>query len=219
MKEDKVRSASLLEGQEEERKRLSREIHDGLGQMLTGVKLGLGRLKMPEMSDKFNQAYNDVNKLINDTIETSRAVSFNLMPTVLNDFGISSALKIFINQVASNSNISIDLDLKNEDLRYAQTVEIAIYRIVQEAINNILKHANATKAKVSLEKKMGMIELSITDNGTGFDQAKLEREKQSLIHNGLENMKTRVELLNGTFKLTTILGEGTDIFIKLPIES
>ena len=131
----------------------------------------------------------------------------------------SSALKIFINQVASNSNISIDLDLKNEDLRYAQTVEIAIYRIVQEAINNILKHANATKAKVSLEKKMGMIELSITDNGTGFDQAKLEREKQSLIHNGLENMKTRVELLNGTFKLTTILGEGTDIFIKLPIES
>lgn len=218
MKEDKVRSASLLEGQEEERKRLSREIHDGLGQMLTGVKLGLSRLKAPNMPEKFNVAYADLNKLINDTIETSRAVSFNLMPTVLNDFGISSALKILAKQIQDHAQLSIDLSLKIDSDRYPQSIEISIYRIVQEAINNIQKHAKATKAKITLERKHNFLELSITDNGTGFDPAKLRAERQSLIHNGIENMKTRVELLNGTFKLTTIPGEGTDIFIKLPIE-
>ncbi|UBM57349.1 histidine kinase [Marinilongibacter aquaticus] len=216
-KEDQTRTAALLEGQEEERKRMSQEIHDGLGQMLTGMKLALGRLKSPEMPEKFQKAYAHVNLLLQDTIESSRAISFNLMPTALNDFGIESALKILIQQSNIGSKTKFEVEVQNPGRRYGHKVEVALYRIAQEALNNILKYAKASKAKVSLLEKDGMLEFSITDNGTGFDVQELKRSRQSLIHNGLENMKSRVALLNGTFKLTTIKGEGTDIFIKLPL--
>ncbi|WP_304237741.1 histidine kinase [Jiulongibacter sediminis] len=217
-KEDQIRSASLLEGQEEERKRISREIHDGLGQMLTGVKLGLSRLKSSDLSEKYQKAYEHTKDLLTETIETTRAVSFNLMPTALNDYGISSALKILITSQSLSGETEIDLDIDEPDKRYDQKLEIAIYRIVQEALNNIIKHANASKAKVSLNENNDVLELSITDNGVGFDTGKLKQSRASLIHNGVENMKTRAELLNGAFKLTTIPGGGTDIFIKLPIK-
>ncbi|MGR3811108.1 histidine kinase [Jiulongibacter sp. NS-SX5] len=215
--EDKVRSASLLEGQEEERKRISREIHDGLGQMLTGVKLGLSRLKSADVSEKYQKAYEQTRELLNETIDTSRAVSFTLMPTVLNDYGISSALKILVSHNTS-PDIEIELDIDEPEKRYDQKLEIAIYRIVQEALNNIMKHAQASIAKVSLNLNNDALELSITDNGVGFDTNELKQSRMSLIHNGIENMKTRTELLNGSFKLTTIKGGGTDIFIKLPVK-
>lgn len=218
-KEDQVRSAYLLEGQEEERKRMSREIHDGLGQMLTGIKLSLGRLNSPDMSPKLRKAYEHMKQLTNETIEATRAISFNLMPTALNDFGIASALKIFAHQAQNETDLQIFIESSNPEKRYSQNMEINIYRIVQEAINNIIKHADASVAKVKMHENNGLLELSITDNGIGFDPEKLKSTRQSLIHNGLENMKMRVTLLNGTFRLTTLVGEGTDIFIKLPFES
>lgn len=218
-KQDQVRSAYLLEGQEEERRRMSREIHDGLGQMLTGIKLSLGRLNTPEMEPKLRKAYEHMKQLTNETIEATRVISFNLMPTALNDFGIASALKIFAHQAQNGNNLKLSVEVSNPEKRYPQTIEINIYRIVQEAINNIIKHAGATAAKVKMEENNGLLELSITDNGKGFNLEKLKLTRQSLIHNGLENMKMRVTLLNGTFRLTTLEGEGTDIFIKLPFES
>ncbi len=217
-KEDKVRSAYLLEGQEEERKRMSREIHDGLGQMLTGIKLSLGRLNTPAMEPKIRKAYEHMQQLTNETIEATRAISFNLMPTALNDFGIASALKIFAHQAKNGTDLKLAIEVAEPATRYSQSLEINVYRIVQEAINNILKHAEANIAKVSLQEKNGLLELGITDNGRGFDIQKLQSSRQSLIHNGLENMKMRVSLLNGSFKLTTLKNEGTDIFIKLPFE-
>lgn len=218
-KQDKERSGYLLEGQEEERKRMSREIHDGLGQMLTGIKLSLGRLNTPDMNPKIKKAYEHMKQLTNETIEATRVISFNLMPTALNDFGIASALKIFAHQAQTGNSLKISVQVSKPEKRYSQNIEINIYRIVQEAINNILKHADATLAKVKIEENNDLLELSITDNGHGFDQNKLKSTRQSLIHNGLENMKMRVSLLNGAFRLTTLDGEGTDIFIKLPFES
>jgi signal transduction histidine kinase len=218
-KQDQVRSGYLLEGQEEERKRMSREIHDGLGQMLTGIKLSLGRLNTPDMNPKFRKAYEHMKQLTNETIEATRVISFNLMPTVLNDFGIASALKIFAHQAQVGNDLQISVEVANPEKRYTQNIEINIYRIVQEALNNILKHAKANTAKIKIEENNGLLELSITDNGSGFNQEKLKSTRQSLIHNGLENIKMRVTLLNGTFRLTTLEGEGTDIFIKLPFES
>ncbi|AWV99538.1 ATP-binding protein [Arcticibacterium luteifluviistationis] len=218
-KQDQVRSAYLLEGQEEERKRMSREIHDGLGQMLTGIKLSLGRLNSPDMDPKLRRAYEHMKQLTNETIEATRAISFNLMPTALNDFGIVSALKIFVHQAQNETDLQFSIEVSSPEKRYTQNMEINIYRIVQEAINNIIKHASATVAKVKMHENNGLLELSITDNGKGFDPEKLKAERQSLIHNGLENIKMRVTLLNGTFRLTTLEGEGTDIFIKLPFES
>jgi signal transduction histidine kinase len=164
-KQDQVRSAYLLEGQEEERKRMSREIHDGLGQMLTGIKLSLGRLNTPDMNSKLRKAYEHMKQLTNETIEATRVISFNLMPTVLNDFGMASALKIFAHQAQLDNKLQISVEVFNPEKRYAQNIEINIYRIVQEAINNILKHAKASTAKVKLEENNGLLELSITDNG------------------------------------------------------
>jgi signal transduction histidine kinase len=218
-KEDQIRSASLLEGQEEERKRLSREIHDGLGQMLTGIKLSLGRLKPADNDTKYASAYEHINTLLNETIETARSVSFNLMPAVLNDFGIGSALNILIRQMNEDGNPEIQLEMDNPEIRYNQKTEIAVYRIVQEALNNIQKHARASKAKISISESSGFLELSVTDNGIGFNPDTINDSRKSLIHNGIENMKTRVALLNGSFRLTTLEGEGTDIFIKLPLQS
>ena len=217
-KEDQIRSVSLLEGQEEERKRLSREIHDGIGQMLTGIKLGVSKLKAPASEGVRERSFEHLNGLINETIETTRTVSFNLMPTVLNDFGVASAIKILLKKAPENSHLNIICEFLKPETRYSANHEITVYRIIQEAYNNVLKHAQATELKVSMHDRKGQMVLTITDNGVGFDPEQLQSKRQSLIHNGLENIKTRVDLLGGTFKLTSIPGEGTDIFITLPID-
>lgn len=220
LEEEKTRSASLLEGQEEERKRMSREMHDGVGQMLTGVKLAASKLKSLDASHpKFEATLNNLHDLINETIEATRIVSFNLMPPVLGDFGLEPVLTILKDSIEKSTKIKVKLDIKLINERLSQSLEINIYRIIQEATNNTLKHAKAKNIILRILEKDSIVFVEISDDGLGFDPNHIFYKKQSLIHNGVANIKTRCELLEGSFKLTSAPKEGTNIFIKLPIDN
>lgn len=220
LQEEKTRSASLLEGQEEERKRMSREMHDGVGQILTGVKLAASKLKsLDANSPKFEPTLNNLHQLINETIEATRIVSFNLMPPVLGDFGLEPVLNILQDSVEKSTKTKVKLDIKLINQRLSQSLEINIYRIIQEATNNTLKHAKAKNIIIRILEKDRIVFVEISDDGVGFDPNQIFYRKQSLIHNGVANIKTRCELLQGSFKLTSAPKEGTNIFIKLPIDN
>jgi signal transduction histidine kinase len=218
--EEKKRSATLLEGQEEERKRMSREMHDGVGQLLTGIKLAAIKLKaLDPLSPKYTTTINNLNLLINETIEATRLVSFNLMPPVLGDFGLKPVLNMLKESLEKSSKIKVKLDFNLLNERLSQKLEINIYRIIQEATNNVLKHANAKNLIIRVIQKESIVFLEVTDDGIGFILNEIENRDLSLIHNGVKNIKTRCELLNGIFKLTSGPKEGTNIFIKLPLDN
>jgi signal transduction histidine kinase len=214
--EDNVRSTSLLEGQEEERKRLARELHDGIGQMLTGLKLDSEQLKgLPFVSEKQRKSFEEHQKLINETIEATRTVAFNLMPSVLTDFGLASAIRLLVERTAKGVAMQASFNDLTDNIDIPNKIENNLYRITQEALNNIIKHAKAQKATINLSNEQNkFITLSIIDNGKGFDLKKAKKNK--VTGNGLGNLQTRVRLLNGTIKIESELNKGTNIFVKIP---
>ena len=217
IKEDKIRSASLMEGQEEERKRISLELHDGIGQMLTGLKLIAEKLNTNAFEqEKDRKTFNDLKLLLNETIAETRVISFNLMPSVLNDFGIISAIRLLGEQTEKNTAIKIKFNRTAFEYRLPQNIEITIYRITQEAINNVIKHAEATELVINLLISENQIKLLITDNGKGFDSRKL---KNKTLKNGVNNMRSRTEINNGEFKISSSLTKGTKILAILPLKS
>ncbi|TAG53974.1 MAG: hypothetical protein EAZ27_09830 [Cytophagales bacterium] len=214
--EGKVRSASLIEGQEDERKRIAFELHDGLGQMLTGLKLTSERIPENELgSEKNINTMKELKQFINETIEETRTISFNLAPSVLNDFGIFSALKILLENSTKNTNIKYNLIFQEIEKRFISNIEISLYRIAQESINNIQKHANASIIEIEIKFDSNFVHLIITDDGNGFD---LKKKKSQSLKNGIRNMKSRAEVNQGDFKISSIVGKGTKIVVKLPLK-
>ncbi|MFN0047797.1 MAG: histidine kinase [Cytophagales bacterium] len=216
IQQDKVRNWSLIKGQEEERKRISLELHDGIGQMLTGIKLIAENLNSNVFSlEKDRQTFDDLKQLLNDTIAETRIISFNLMPAVLNDFGIFSALRMLIEQTKKNASIQFDFNTNGLEFRFNRNIEINIYRICQEAINNTIKHASATNVSININILTDSILIKYTDNGIGFDSKKVNKNS---LKNGLNNIKARTELLNGNLVLASAKGKGIKIEINLPLQ-
>jgi signal transduction histidine kinase len=216
-KDDNTRSTALIEGQEEERKRLARELHDGIGQMLTGLKLDSEQLKsLPFVNEKQRKSFEEHQKLIDETIEATRTISFNLMPSVLTDFGLSSAIRLLLERTAKNANFKTLFNDFSDNISIPNKFENNLYRITQESLNNIIKHAQAKKVSIMLSnEKDKYISLMVIDDGKGFDMKKSKKSRVG--GNGLGNLQTRVRLLNGTFKIESELGKGTSIFVKIPL--
>jgi signal transduction histidine kinase len=216
-KDDNTRSTALIEGQEEERKRLARELHDGIGQMLTGLKLDSEKLKsLHFVNEKQRKSFEEHQQLIDDTIEATRTVSFNLMPSVLIDFGLSSAIKLLLERTAKGAEFKTSFNDLTKNIKIPNKVENNLYRITQETLNNIIKHAKAKKVSITLYNEKGkFISLVVIDDGKGFDMKK--NKKNSVGGNGLSNLQTRVRLLNGTIKIESELGKGTSITVKIPL--
>ena len=212
--EEKVRSASLMEGQEVERKRLARELHDGIGQMLTGLRLHGEKVKsFLFANEKQEKSFLELQKLIIETIEATRTVSFNLAPSVLSDYGVSPAIRILTEQVSKASNIEIEfVEIKIK--RLPEGIETCLYRICQEALHNAIKYSEATKIKIQLSISENYVNLLIDDDGKGFDLSNL---KKGLTGSGLKNMQTRAELLNGQWKLQTKPEQGTKVMVRIPL--
>ena len=203
-KERALRTASLLEGEESEKSRISRELHDGLGQILTAVKFQAQSLPPSEKRM-------ELLALLDDAIDEVRLLSYNLMPRVLMDFGLNAALQKLVTQTAKQTDAKIHLDsaLDNEK-RFDERLEIGIFRIAQEAMNNALKYANASEIHLALAERDGMLYFTFSDNGKGF-------HLDSLAHqNGLRNMQERAKLLGGTCKIETHRNVGTTIQVALP---
>lgn len=209
-KERKKRLSSFIDGQENERQRLSRELHDGLGQSLIGIKMRLESLQFAE--DDNNRVTVDVVKnFVNQTIEEVRRMSNNLMPAVLSNFGLSTAISNLTKQIVENSEIDVTFYDQTKNVTFNDKVSTYVFRIVQEALNNAVKHSGASKIDVILFSEEKMIRLLIEDNGKGLPTTIVSSG------NGLYNMRERVNLLQGTIDFEPNAGEGLVINIRIPL--
>lgn len=211
--EEKIRAASLMEGQEGERKRLAADLHDGIGQMLTGLRLHSEKVKSFDfVNAKQAKSFNELQNLIQETIEATRTVSFSLAPSVLTDFGVVPAIRILTEQVSKITNMTFNLQTEKVN-RMSEAIETCFYRITQEAIHNATKYAHANLINIQLSENEQFANLVVSDNGKGFD---LKSVKNKMRGSGLKNMQARAELLNGSFKIQSKVGKGTSIKIKIP---
>ena len=211
--EEKVRAASLMEGQESERKRLAQDLHDGIGQMLTGLRLHSEKVKSFSFTNvKQEKSFDELQNLIQETIEATRTVSFNLAPSVLSDFGVVPAIRILTEQVARMSDFKFDFQALNVP-RLPEGIEVCLYRITQEAIHNAVKYSKASLILIQITDNNDVVKLLISDNGEGFE---IKSIIKSLGGSGLKNMQARAELLNGSFKIQSKIGKGTIIKVEIP---
>ncbi|MBU2913303.1 MULTISPECIES: PAS domain-containing sensor histidine kinase [Reichenbachiella] len=218
VKEQQYRSVLILEGQEEERKRIAQEIHDGIGQMLTGLKLNLEGITTSS-SPHMRQRMSDTKHLMKSIIKEVRRVSFNLAPSSLVDFGIVPALKKISQETTSLTSTEVVFENKTGFInRLDGTIETNLYRIIQEAVNNGIKYAKADQIKITLEHTINQLTVNIEDNGKGFDIKKLENVGHfGASGHGIFNMKERAAYINAKLDIDTKIGQGTSITISLPL--
>lgn len=196
-------SQKLLLSQEQERKRISENLHDGVGQQLLVIK---NRLIQSDDSE--------TKKLLDDAIEEIRYISKDLHPFLLKELGITKAIEFTIHRIDENTKLFISTDIDNIDNLTTKENELNIYRIVQESLSNILKHAQAEAVKVSVKKIDNTILITFRDNGIGFDFNEKYEDAQSL---GLKTLKERARFLNGTMKVTSKRNGGTIIEFQISI--
>lgn len=215
MKKDQqvIAFKSMMEGEEKERSRLAKDLHDGLGGLLSSVKLHFSNIgsgnEMLQQSEDFKKAV----ELLDTTSSEARKISHNLMPGALVKFGLVEALQDFCNNISSSNSLKIDFQSFGIEKRLPEAIEIMIYRIVQELINNTVKHADANEAIVQLMGSEKKLHLTVEDNGKGFDPDKLKNPGA-----GINNIRSRVEFLNGILDFDSELGVGTTVNVEVPIE-
>ncbi len=194
----------LMEVQESERQRLARELHDGIGQSLAALKMQL-QLAEDVQSSKVTV------KRVDALCKEVRMLSHQMMPLVLKENGLKAAIEQLIEQMFANTAIEVDLVTHSFAYRLPESVETHLYRITQELITNIIKHANATKVGVQLLNRNNKILLIVEDNGKGFNK------EESSIGLGLNNVNSRVEALEGSLKIQSSATEGTFVRISIPM--
>jgi len=205
----------LFQSQEEERRRIARELHDEAGQSLTAVKLGLDRLDAKYGQDPvIKEEISEVCKMLRRTTSEIRHISFRLHPTLLSDLGLEPALNLYFKEIRNHCDIEIDFTMVGFDHRLDMDTETVLYRFSQETLTNTIKHANAETFRLSIIKSFPRIIFFAEDDGLGFDTTVIGQDKRSL---GLLGMRERAHLLGGTFQLRSRPGEGTRIRIEIPL--
>jgi two-component system NarL family sensor kinase len=212
--ERKLRLTSMIDGQELERQRLSRELHDSIAQHLLAIKMQLeNALDAPD--EQGRSIINNAIESFKLTTQEIRYISNNLRPAVLSEFGLVTALNNVLRNYKSNFQLHYTFDSEIDDKFLDARQETYLFRICQEALQNIAKYAQASKVDIKIRISNGKLVLSIKDNGLGFPLTEQNMSKG----NGLSNMKERAQLLNGQFTLDSIPGEGTRIVVSLPLNS
>lgn len=204
---------SIMQAQENERKRLSRELHDGIGQMLYGslIQLDIASEKLDRGED-FSDIIGTIRGHLEQTIVEVRHLSSELRPSVLDDLGLISALRNYIHEYSRKFGILINFSYEGDKQRLPAAMETAIYRIVQEALTNTAKYANADRADVFLIQQTDMVSVAIQDYGLGFEWK--DGEERGV---GLYSMEERASILGGTFTLQSAFGKGTTITVSFPV--
>lgn len=206
------RLRSVIDAEESERQRLSREIHDGIGQSLIALKLRLESLLYIEGPD-IKENINILKDQFDDTVDEIRRISNNLMPSVLEAFGIIIALRNLCRETEEHAGIKIKYEATGDLDEISTKITTYLFRIAQEGINNIIKHSKATEVEMRLSRVNDFINFTIRDNGVGFDVNQVAFERG----NGLRNLRERVGLLDGTIDILSGHNQGTKISIRLPV--
>jgi len=215
LQREKIRRLrSVIDGQDQERNRLSRELHDGLGQSLIAIKLQLENAETQNYS-MMRAGIDSAKDMIDLTIEEVRRVCNALLPAALNEFGIVSTLRARCDEMATLANFKVVFETEGSLDRIDKKSKIYLYRIAQEALNNIAKHARASEVVVSLRRSDNIVTLLVKDNGKGFIFDPVSFAQR----NGLQNMQERTSLLHGVFTLDSKPGNGTTIKVTIPYNS
>jgi PAS domain S-box-containing protein len=200
-----------ITAQEEERRRIAREIHDEAGQSLTGVLLGLGRIESAQALESASAEAARLGAQVSDALGELRQIATRLRPTILDDLGLVPALEQLAGEAPAAAGTEVRLEHSSLD-RLEPQVETAIYRVVQEALTNAAKYANASKIRIALRQRDGALTATIEDDGRGFDP-----EFGSGDGLGLTGMRERAELVGGNLSVSSAPGEGTQIVLTVPV--
>lgn len=210
----------IIKAQEEERKRVAREIHDGPAQAMANVVLRVEICeKLLEINtETLKEELVGLKELVKDSLREVRKIIFDLRPMVLDDLGLIPALKRYIAEFQEMTELTIDFRaLGSNQKRLGSALEIAIFRIIQEALTNVDKHAQADRVTVYVEQTKEQLNLRIRDDGRGFDSERVIAGNSGDSY-GLIGIQERVELLDGSFKLSSAARRGTDITVQIPLK-
>ncbi len=212
-------SMRMADIQEQERRRIARDIHDSLGQHLSALQYELaavvnspaGRVAPPP-------ALIDASNTIKELIQLVQNVCYELRPSILDDFGLEVALQDYLNKYQGKWNFSVSFSAKNLDPIRGSSAETVLFRVAQEALTNIFKHAKARRVRAYVENRAGQVSLTIEDDGCGFDMT-VAKAKSGDAHHGLRNMEERVRLQGGAFSIKSEPGKGATLTAVLPTEN
>lgn len=214
MKSEKRVISAIINTEENERKRFAKDLHDGLGPLMSTVKMSLSALGGRISDPTDTVILNNTNHLINEAINTLKDISNNLSPHILSNFGVSSALSAFVAKINQTRAIEIDFKSNMQNSRIDPEKEVVMYRAACELINNSIRHSGASRIEIELNRLEKFITLQFSDNGRGFDTASLGNEDNEK-GMGLSNIETRVKSVDGVFILESNPGKGTSALIKM----
>ena len=209
-------SGRLLQAQDEERRKLARELHDGVGTYISGLSLALGKIRtlLNEKNPEHQKVVTECRDLIQAAAGEIRAISYLLHPPTIEDIGLASALDWLVRGFSSRSSIGISLQLAPNLGRFKREIELTIFRVTQEALNNVYRHSGSSTAAVRLFQESNEIVLEITDCGRGLPPRGAGSEPDFTV--GISGMRERVQELGGTFSIESIPGEGCTVRAALP---
>jgi signal transduction histidine kinase len=204
--------ARVVQAQELERKRLARELHDETGQALTSILLGLKPLEVSASSDETRDAVADLRELVVSTLQDVRRLAVELRPSALDDFGLATAVERLAATFREHTGLRVDFEARLSEERLPSEVETTLYRIVQEALANIVKHADASRVSILLTQTNRSVAAVVEDDGRGFDDA---ASREDVL--GLVGMRERVGLVGGRLRIESAGGAGTTIAAEVPV--
>ncbi len=206
---------TVLRTEEKERLRFSKELHDGLGPLLSSARMSLSALKGQEMTSANKEILDNTSYVIEEAIASLREISNNLSPHILNDFGLAKGISNFINKLSSKGTVEkINFETNLKDERFDTDVEVILYRVMCELINNSIKHSGATQINMSLNYDGNVICIDYTDNGRGFNPSAMMDAGM-----GLSNINSRISSLKGTSEITSSKGKGMRAVIKVGLKN
>ncbi|MES2777948.1 MAG: sensor histidine kinase [Bacteroidota bacterium] len=214
MHQQDMATRAVLQAEENERERIARELHDGVGQMMSAAKMNLSAMEgdLAFTNDNQRNAYERIVNLVDEGCREVRTVSHQMMPNALLKKGLASAIREFIDKI-DNRILKVDLYSEGLNERIDTNTETVLYRVVQECVNNVIKHSGANHLDISLIKDKDGISVTIEDNGKGFDTS-LKSTSEGI---GLKNIRTRIEYLKGTVDFDSTPGNGTLVAIHVPV--
>jgi signal transduction histidine kinase len=214
MKQQDMATRAVINAEENERKRIAADLHDGVGQMMSAAKMNLSAFEneIPFASEAQKNSFENVISLVDESCKEIRSVSHQMMPNALLKSGLASAVKEFIDKI-SNRVIKINLYTEGLNERLDSNVETVLYRVIQECVNNVIKHSGAGNLDISLIRDQDGISATVEDNGRGFDV----NDKQKFEGIGLKNISSRIKFLKGTVEFDSSQGKGTLVAIHVPL--
>src|SRR6185503_13467600 len=213
-------SRQLIEAQEDERRRIARELHDQIGQVLTAVKMNLHAVGKVSHGSEVSGYIRDNIEAVDEALRLVRDLSVDLRPPVLDDFGLATALRWYVDRYAKRTGLEVDvvIDLPDQQQRFSRELETACFRIAQEALTNVVRHSRADMAVVQLVQDGNGLLLSIKDDGVGFDVQSLRKRATRAATLGLISMQERAHAAGGSIEIESTISKGTEIRFSLSLD-